>query len=261
MLATSAAEAVPRLQALSRGEAAVGTFTGFARPDRRGRLAFVFSGQGSQWLGMGRGLLAGEPVFREALERCDAAIARHASWSLLAQLAADERASRLDAIDVVQPTLFAIAVALAALWRSWGVEPDAVIGHSMGEIAAAHVAGALSLDDAARVICRRSQLLRQISGKGAMAVIDLPRSEAEPALRAHQDRLSIAVTSSPRSTVVSGDPGALEELLAALRARDVFCRRVNVDVASHSPQIDPLLAPLRAVLDGLAPRDAQVPMY
>jgi acyl transferase domain-containing protein len=127
------------------------------------RVAFVFPGQGSQWLGMGRSLLREEPAFREASERCDAAIAAEAGWSLVAELQAAPEASRLRDIDVVQPTLFAVEVALAELWHSWGIVPDAVVGHSMGEVAAAHVAGALSLEDATRVICRRSRLLRGIS--------------------------------------------------------------------------------------------------
>src|SRR5262249_54969758 len=149
---------------------------------------FVFPGQGSQWLGMGRQLLVQEPLFRTSLEACDRAIQAEAGWSLLAELGADESCSQLDRIDVVQPVLFAMEVALAALWRSWDVQPDAVVGHSMGEVAAAHVAGALSLDDAVAVICRRSLLLRRISGQGAMAMVELSLGEAESALRGYEDR-------------------------------------------------------------------------
>ncbi len=136
-------------------------------------MVFVFPGQGSQWLGMGRQLLAEEPAFRAALEACDEAIRARGGLLGAGELAADEARSRLAEIDVVQPVLFAIEVALAALWRSWGVEPDCVVGHSMGEVAAAHVAGILSLEDAAKVICRRSRLLRRVSGKGAMGLVEL----------------------------------------------------------------------------------------
>src|SRR4029077_14749935 len=116
---------------------------------RQRKLVFVFPGQGSQWFGMGRKLLEQEAVFREAVESCDRAMRPHGDWSLMAELAAiDPAHSRLNEVDVLQPALFALQVALAALWRSWGIEPDAVVGHSMGEVAAAHVAGALSLEDA-----------------------------------------------------------------------------------------------------------------
>ena len=227
----------------------------------RPRVVFVFPGQGSQWLGMGRQLLAEEPAFRASIEACDAAIQREASFSVLAELDADEATSRLAQIDVVQPLLFAVEVALAALWQSWGVVPDAVVGHSMGEVAAAHVAGILTLDDAARVICRRSRLLRRVSGKGAMGLVELTLAEAHAAIAGHESRLGVAVSNGPRSTVLSGDPAALEEVLATLEARGVFCRRVKVDVASHSPQMDPLQDELLAALSELRPRAAEVAMW
>src|SRR5262249_28415636 len=141
-----------------------------------------FPGQGSQWVGMGRALLDQEPVFRAAIEGCDRAIREEAGWSLVEELRTDENRSRLEQIDVVQPALFAIEVALAALWRAWGMEPHAVVGHSMGEVAAAHVAGALTLEDAVQVICRRSRLLRQLSGQGSMALVMLPIEQAREAL-------------------------------------------------------------------------------
>ncbi len=246
------------LDALLRSESAPGVRP--ARPAGRApRVAFVFPGQGSQWVGMGLGLAAAEPAFRRALERCDAAIATHAGWSLLEELGAGER-SRLDRIDVVQPALFAIQVALAEQWRTWGVEPAAVVGHSMGEVAAAHVAGALDLDTAARVICTRSALLRRISGRGAMAMVELSPAEAHERLRGREDRLSVAVCNSDRSTVVAGEVTALEELLARLERDGVFCRRVKVDVASHSPQVEPLREDLLRGLAGLATEETRLPM-
>ena len=248
-----------RLAIYARGEAGDGIAVGRAR-DGAHRVVFVFPGQGGQWLGMGRTLLEREPAFRAAIETWERAFRPYVDWSLMAELTADAPVSRLDDISVVQPTLFAVEVALAELWRSWGVEPHAVVGHSMGEAAAAFVAGALSADAAARVICRRSEKLRKISGRGAMAVVELSIDEARAALAGFEDRVSVAVSNSSRSTVLSGDPHAVDRILAALEAREVFCRRVKVDVASHSPQVEPLLGELVASLGDLGPRAASVPI-
>ncbi|MBI1357395.1 MAG: SDR family NAD(P)-dependent oxidoreductase [Acidobacteria bacterium] len=224
---------------------------------RRPKVVFAFPGQGGQWQGMGRELLAAEPAFRAAVEACDRSMRADFGGSVLQCL----ESGALDGIERIQPALFAVQVGLAALWKSWGIEPDAVVGHSMGEAAAAFVAGALSLDDAARIICRRSALLRRISGRGAMAIVELSRTEAALRLDGLQDRVSVAVSNSARSTVLSGDPSAIDELLATLEREGVFCRRVKVEVASHSPQVDELRADLHEALRGLAPRTATVPFY
>lgn len=223
------------------------------------QVVFVFPGQGSQWVGMGRGLLDTECAFREAIMHCDHVMAPLAGWSLLEALRRDDVAP--ERIDVIQPALFAIQVALAEQWRSWGIEPAAVVGHSMGEVAAAHVAGALSLEDAARVICERSRLLATISGRGAMAVVELSAAEVGWRLRGREDRLSVAVCNSDRSTVVAGDVAELDVLLGQLERDGVFCRLVKVDVASHSPQVEPLRADLLSALRGIRPGPAQIPMY
>jgi acyl transferase domain-containing protein/surfactin synthase thioesterase subunit/acyl carrier protein len=209
---------------------------------------------------MGRQLLDEEPAFRSAIEACDAAIAARTGWSVIAELRASRETSRLAQIEVVQPVLFALSLALAELWRAWGVEPHAVVGHSMGEVAAACVSGALSLADGAMIVCERSALLRRITGRGEMAVVELPVAETQSALRGFEDRLAVAVRNSRHSTVISGDPGALAEVLAALEVRGVFCRRVKVDVASHGPQVDPLLDDLVTALSGLTARSPRIPM-
>lgn len=230
--------------------------------DASARLVFVFPGQGAQWLGMGRELMAKENVFREAIEACDRAFAPYTDWSLIAQLNATPETSRLQEIDVVQPALCAMQLALAKLWKSWGITPHAVVGHSMGEVAAAYTAGAISLEDAARIICERSRLMKTVSGQGgAMAVTELSREEAEKIAETYQGKFSVAVNNSPKSTVLAGDKAAIEEVLQKLDADGLFCRMVKVDVASHSPQMDPLMAPLREALQGMKPQPSHTPFF
>lgn len=255
----SAAEIAEGLRAFAAGAAKANVAAGRASLARRAEVVFVFSGQGSQWAGMGRDLLAGSAVFRESLARCDAAMKAQGGPSVLAEIQDD--APRLDAIEVLQPVLFALQVALCELWRSLGVVPDAVIGHSLGEVAAAHVAGALSLEDAARVVCARSRLLARLGGQGAMAIVELSAEEASRLVEPHRDRLSIAACNGPTSTVLSGAPEAVDAVLAALAGKDVFCRRIDSTVAGHCPQVDAILPDLRESLRDVAPRAAAVPFY
>jgi acyl transferase domain-containing protein/acyl carrier protein len=258
----SSAQLVESLGAFLRGETRPGLSSGRKLSAHRRRLVFVFPGQGSQWFGMGRRLLAQEPVFREVIERCDQAMRPYGDWSLLTELTATDAArSRLNEVDIIQPALFAMQVALAALWRSWGIEPQAVVGHSLGEVAAVYVAGALSLDDAVRVVCHRSRLFTRTIGQGAMAAVELSVEDARGVLVGCEDRVSIAASNGPTSTVLSGDPAALATVLDELRRRDVFCRMVKVDFASHSPQMEPLRADLLQALEGLQPRAESVPIY
>ncbi|HVK68394.1 MAG TPA: SDR family NAD(P)-dependent oxidoreductase, partial [Polyangium sp.] len=249
------------LEALGRGEPGLGMVRGDAPAGARPKVVFVFPGQGTQWVGMARQLLDEEPAFRDALVACDEAIRRETSFSVIDVLRADDAEARFGALEIVQPVLFAIEVALAALWRSWGVEPDAVVGHSMGEVAAAYVAGALSLPDAAAVICRRSRLFLQVRGQGAMAMVELPLAEARQEIQGYASRVFIAASNSPRMTVLSGELEALEELLDRLEERGVFCGWGMADVASHSPQMAGLLDELRATLAGLTPTSASLPMW
>ncbi|ARE73838.1 hypothetical protein B6R96_07755 [Streptomyces sp. Sge12] len=229
-------------------------------PDGAG-VVFVFPGQGAQWLGMGRALIDSEPAFDLAVSRCEQAFAPYVDWSLREVLTSQDAAPLLERIDVVQPAVFAMQVGLAALFRSWGVRPAGVIGHSMGEVAAAHVSGALRLEDAARIICRRSSLMMRHRGQGAMALVSLPVSDVRKALEPYGERLSLAAHNGPNTTVVSGETSAVDEFVAAMDAKGVFGRRVKVDVASHCALLEDLREDLAAELAGLSPRPATLAFH
>ncbi|MEU6541301.1 acyltransferase domain-containing protein [Streptomyces sp. NPDC047000] len=224
------------------------------------RTVFVFPGQGSQWAGMGRTLMASSPAFRHALRECDAAVRGETGWSVIDVLTEAKTEFPAD-VAVVQPVLWAVQTALAAHWRAMGVTPDVCLGHSMGEAAAAGVSGALSLADAAAVICRRSRLMGQLSGRGGMLATGLSGAAARDLVLAEGPGLCVAAENAPDSTVLAGDRAVLERVAGVLAERGVFHRTVPVDVASHAPMMDPLRAPLAAALAGLLPRTPRVPMY
>ncbi|MDW7695041.1 SDR family NAD(P)-dependent oxidoreductase [Flammeovirgaceae bacterium SG7u.111] len=226
------------------------------------KVVFVFPGQGSQWVGMGRELFASEPVFKEVIEECEKAFAPHVDWSLKDQMFATKEEGRLKEINVIQPFLFAMEIALARLWMSKGIMPDAVVGHSMGEVASAHISGAISLADAANVICSRSKLMKTVSNTGgAMAVTELSEEEANKVVSNYKDILSVAVSNSPKSTVIAGNEPELLDVLKDLDEKGLFCKQVKVDVASHSPQMDPLMQPLRDALKGMSTYENDIPFY
>ncbi|MFI9155869.1 type I polyketide synthase [Streptomyces sp. NPDC053367] len=249
------------LRALADGDTAphvvVGTAGGPAR-----KAVFVFPGQGSQWEGMARELWETSPVFAQRFEECAAALEPFLDWSPLDVLHGRPDAPSMDRIDVVQPMLFAVMVALAAVWRSYGVEPAAVVGHSQGEIAAAHVAGGLSLADAAKVVARRSQAWATLSGKGGMLSVLGTAREVEERLEPWRERLGIAAVNSPETVTVSGDPEALDALEAALHAEGIRSRRVpGVDTAGHSPQVDGLRERMLREAAGVRPGPSGVAYY
>ena len=221
------------------------------------RPVFVFSGIGAQWPGMGVDLLRSEPVFRAHLEACDRVLAPLTGWSVVDELIAGGPGER---VERAVPAIFAVEVALAALWRSWGVEPGAVTGHSAGEFAAAHVAGLLSLEDAALGAFHYSRLLARIAGQVGLGVVELPAEEVAARIAAEGDRLSVAGWSSPSSTLVAGQPEPLDRLLAAVAAEGRFSARVPSDVAAHCPQIEPLIDELRQSLAGIVPRRGRIEM-
>ena len=255
VLAANNEELIAALREVANGDAIYQEVVG---QEERGPV-WVFSGQGSQWAAMGSDLLANEPAFAAAIARLEPLIATESGFSVTEALTAAEKVT---GIDRVQPTIFAMQVALGATMKSYGVQPGAVIGHSMGEAAAAVVAGALSLEDGVRVICRRSKLMTKIAGSGAMASVELPAQEVLSELMARGvDDAVVAVVASPQSTVIGGATETVRELVAAWEQREVMAREVAVDVASHSPQVDPILDELYDVLAEIEPLTPEIPYY
>jgi [acyl-carrier-protein] S-malonyltransferase len=192
------------------------------------------------------------------LKACDAQVRRHLGWSLLEVLTAES--ARLGDIEVSCPAIVSMEIALAALWRSWGIEPAAVVGHSIGEVAAAHVAGVLSLEDAMRVICHQGHTVGKLRGQGAMAVVGLPWETAGQALPELEGELWRVIHASPDWTVLAAEPRVLEAALGVLRRQGVVARRVDSEVAAHCPQVEPYRAELRGLLEGLHPRAERLPL-
>jgi acyl transferase domain-containing protein/aryl carrier-like protein len=247
------------LDALAAGEADATTARGVAR--HPAKVVFVFPGQGSQWAGMALGLLESSPVFRDELEACARALAPYVDWSPAEVLRGAPGAPGLDDVEVVQPLLFSVMVSLAAVWRAHGVEPDAVVGHSQGELAAAYVCGALTLEEAARAVALRSRAIARIAGTGGLLSVALPADRVLPYLERSADELSVAVVNSPRSTAVGGSTAALAALAAALERDGVRSRPILIDYASHSPQVDAIRDEVLDAVRDVAPRRSDIPFY
>jgi acyl transferase domain-containing protein/acyl carrier protein len=260
-VARSKAELAEQLEAFLAGETRPYMASGHPVANRSHNLAFVFSGMGPQWWAMGRQLLRGEPVFRDVVKQCDALLRRYADWSVWDELTADEMHSRINQTHIAQPAIFALQVGLATLWRSWGVQPTAIVGHSVGEAAAAHVAGVLSLEDAVRLVFHRSRLQQRTAGQGAMLAVGLPVEDAEQLLGRYQDRVSVAAINSPGDVTLSGDADVLEDIAMSLREKQIFCRFLQVEVPYHSPRMDPLQPELLQSLRDIHPRPATVTMF
>ncbi len=255
VIAESLDELTAGLREIADGET---PYVPAAGHDDRGPV-WIFSGQGSQWAAMGKELLAKEPVFAATVAQAEPLVARESGFSVTEAMSAPETVT---GIDRVQPTLFTFQVALATAMRAHGVQPGAVIGHSLGEAAAAVVAGALSLEDGAKVICRRSKLMSRIAGAGAMASVELPAQQVRDELAARGvSDVVVSVIASPNSTVVGGATQAVRDLVAQWEGREVMAREVAVDVASHSSQVDPILTDLAEQLADLRPTTPKVTYY
>jgi acyl transferase domain-containing protein/acyl carrier protein len=251
-------ELIAGLTALARRQPAAGLVQG-TRAQGRGtpRVVFVFPGQGSQWAGMGRDLVACSPVFADRLAECAQALAPHTGWDVRDLLAG---ATEFEAADVVQPALWAVMMSLAAVWQAAGVTPDAVVGHSQGEIAAACVAGILSVPDAAKVVALRSRALTALAGQGGMLSVAEPAEPLRERLAAWGSSLSVAVVNAPAASVVSGDSVALAELAADCAARGIRTKPVAVNYASHCAQVEQIRDQVFAELAGIVPGAARIPM-
>jgi phthiocerol/phenolphthiocerol synthesis type-I polyketide synthase D len=248
-------QAIAGLRALAAGEPATGVVEPAEKPHGSGTV-FLYSGQGSQWAGMGQRLLADEPAFAAAVAELEPDFVAQVGFSLRDVLLSGEP---VVGIERIQPVLVGMQLALTALWRSYGVEPDAVIGHSMGEVTAAVVAGALSPADGLKVIATRSKLMSRLSGQGAMALLELGAEEAEKLVGQYPDT-TVAVYAAPQQTVIAGPPDQVDAAIAAVDARGLLARRVEVDVASHHPTVDPILDELRTALADLKPLTPRIPL-
>ena len=263
LVARSSAEMVLELNAYGAGQDAAKARTAFTpRREQAARVGFVMSGQGPQWWGMGRELMQHEPVFRRMIEACDAAMKPWAKFSLIEELGRAEEASQMHRTEIAQPAIFAMHVALAELWKSWGVTPAAVVGHSVGEVAAACVAGVLSLEEAARVIVLRARFMDECArGEGTMLAVGLGEEEAR-AIIARRDRtVTISAFNGPRSLTLSGVRSSLEAIAAELESQNVFARFVRVDHPFHHPLMEPASEALEEALADLTPQAEAVPFF
>ncbi len=258
---------VAGLGAVAAGEPAAGVVSGPVLPGGGGKVVLVFPGQGGQWARMGRELAAASPVFAGRLAECSAVLEPLTGWRVEdvlagAALSGTGGAPGLDRVDVVQPALWAVMVSLAAVWEAAGVVPDAVAGHSQGEIAAAVVAGILSVQDGARVVALRSRALTALAGRGAMASVALPAEVVAERVAAGPagGQLAVAAVNGPDATVVCGDPQAVAALVAGCEASGARARVLPVDYASHGPQVEQLGDQIKTALAGISPRPARIPM-
>jgi acyl transferase domain-containing protein/NADPH:quinone reductase-like Zn-dependent oxidoreductase/thioesterase domain-containing protein/acyl carrier protein len=257
IIGRSRQEVRKRLASWLRDGSATGVVSGHTAPYTP--LVFVFTGQGTQWWAMGRDLFQREPVFRRAIEEIDARFRSLAGWSLVTELFRPEAESRIDHTDVAQPAIFAVQVGLAELWKTWGVQPAKVVGHSMGEVAAAYVAGALSLDDAVTVIFHRGRLQHTTLGSGRMVAIALSPDAAREAIGGDADRVEIAGINSPNLVTLSGDAEPLERIAARIEGSGVFTRWLRIQYAFHSRHMDPIEKELVDALADIRPRAPRLP--
>ncbi|MDX2205397.1 MAG: SDR family NAD(P)-dependent oxidoreductase [Hyphomicrobiaceae bacterium] len=259
-VAASRAELETELRAFAAGQPSAWTSRHVVRPGERPRIAFLFTGQGSQYAGMGRGLYASEPVFRAALDRCAGILASRLPRPLLEVMFAEGVGARLTETGYAQPALFSLQYALCELWRSWGIVPSFVMGHSVGEFAAACVAGAIGLEDGLALIAERGRLMQALPSGGGMAAVFAGEARLAGVLAAFRDRVSVAAVNAPEETVISGDADALADVLRRLEAEGIKGRALEVSHAFHSHRLDPMLDGLERFAAGLGFAPPRIPV-
>ncbi|MEZ6151634.1 MAG: SDR family NAD(P)-dependent oxidoreductase [Pirellulaceae bacterium] len=257
--ATNVSDMIAELRVLAASTTAE-LSTQISSAHRAAGVAFICSGQGPQWWAMGRGLLKYSPAFRSVIKRCDTEFSKVASWSLLKELTRSEATSKMQKTSIAQPSLFAIQIALAAVWESWGVEPAVLVGHSVGEIAAAYLSGALTFEDAACVAFHRGRTMDLASSQGAMLAAGLSPDDVPRWLSGLEADVSVAAINGPSSVTISGAAATIEQLAVRLEQAGVFCRRLAVEYAFHSPQMEPVREELLASLAHIQPQAAHTPL-
>jgi len=259
LVCTSRDQLGSELRRFSGGESTPRIIVGRKHSSKRPPVVFVYCGQGPQWWAMARQCFEREPVFRETLKQCDG-IGRAFGARIIDEFAACEAASKLGNTEVAQPVLVSLQIALSHLWQSWGIEPDAVVGHSVGEIAAAHVAGVFGLEDAILIACHRGRLMKRATGFGKMAAVALGLAESERLLSAFNGKVEVAAINAPASTVWSGEPGAVDAALGIARERGIVCRPLAVNYAFHSAQMEPFQDELKQAVDGIRLSPPRIPI-
>jgi acyl transferase domain-containing protein/NADPH:quinone reductase-like Zn-dependent oxidoreductase/SAM-dependent methyltransferase/acyl carrier protein len=263
LVASSIPDLIQELDAFAVKQDSVRVRTSFTpRPEHAARIAFIMSGQGPQWWGMGRQLMQNEPVFRQVMEQCDAALRGVANFSLLEELGRSEEASQLHRTEIAQPAIFAMQVGLAELWKSWGVHPAAVVGHSVSEIAAACVAGLLTLEQGARVTALRARFMENCArGEGKMLAVGLSEAEAQALIDKHDPAVSIAAFNGPRSLTLAGPRQSIEAIFSELELNGVFARLVRVDHPFHHAMMQPAAEALENALTDFVPHEESIPFF
>ncbi len=260
VVAESKYELVKNLELFLAGESINEIAEGRVNEDKD-KIVFIFSGQGPQWWGMGRQLFEKEPLFRSWIEKLDRMLARHADWSLIEELTKDEETSRISDTNIAQPAIFSIQIALYEMWKAMGVHPSAVVGHSIGEVAAGYVSGALTLEQAVLLIFHRSRVQFKATDKGRMLAVGLSRDEAERLIAGKEHKVSVGAVNGPEMVALSGDTDVIEAIAEDLNANDIFHRLLAVNVPFHSHHMEPLKEELLASLGEFKTAATTIPFY